>query len=305
MAGQKFIYGLLALFGILMFRNGEACTPTYLTAMSYSQTFYSHSSYPSSYSHNYEACWQIQTSDSSKIVALSATYFYLESSSICSYDYLRIFSSSSESGNYIRKCGYISTSSFSTIYSSGRYMYLKFKTDSSTSYAGFSLSYSEVSSSNYDSSQWSTSYSSSSSSSSSGSDFAAIYGGVIGGIFGFLLLVGGTVAIVCICIGVQSANRGRMNNRVNGTGTVVISQQQQQQRPNQQAGMGYNNNGYQGAQPVPPPAFTNQPPPPYGQAVNQPAAYPPPQNSTAYPGVNTVGGPGMESNYPPPPAAYY
>jgi hypothetical protein len=94
--------------------------------------------YPLNYPHNIQCTWKIAVS-SGKTIRLNIDYMSMESSLRCSKDYLQVrngyFSTSSLKGDY---CG----STRKTIYSTGRYMWIRFRTDYQYSYSGFKLSYS-------------------------------------------------------------------------------------------------------------------------------------------------------------------
>ncbi|XP_046553793.1 cubilin-like [Haliotis rubra] len=94
--------------------------------------------YPSDYPNNADCSWTINTMDSNYIVTLDVIVSDLEQSAGCIYDYFEVFDGSSDIAPSLgRYCGY----SVPTLSSSGQYMYIKFKSDGSTTGSGFSMSY--------------------------------------------------------------------------------------------------------------------------------------------------------------------
>ncbi|XP_067046523.1 tolloid-like protein 1 isoform X2 [Acropora muricata] len=94
-------------------------------------------SYPSNYPNNMMCTWRITAPSGSRII-LTFNYFTLESSSCSTRDYLEVrdgsSSTSARKGTY---CG----SNAPTITSSGRYLWIRFRSDSSVSYKGFDARY--------------------------------------------------------------------------------------------------------------------------------------------------------------------
>lgn len=95
-------------------------------------------SYPYTYPSNMQCTWKI-TVPSGKKIRLSIDYMSMQSKLFCTADYLQVrdgyYSTSSKKGDY---CG----STRKTIYSSGRYMWIRFRSDHLYNYKGFKLSYS-------------------------------------------------------------------------------------------------------------------------------------------------------------------
>lgn len=100
-------------------------------------------SYPSYYPSNMVCTWKI-TAPSGKRLKLSFNYFKLERGICSSNDYLEVrdglSATSVKKGSY---CG----SYAPTITSSGRYLWVRFRSDSQLSYKGFEVRYSVVSTS--------------------------------------------------------------------------------------------------------------------------------------------------------------
>ncbi|XP_077993791.1 cubilin-like [Glandiceps talaboti] len=96
-------------------------------------------SYPENYPHSIECEWTI-SAPSNEAIQIAFTDFELEPSATCSYDSLQIRDGGSDTSAILATvCGSTPPDTYT---SSGNAMYLKFKTDSSTSHKGFSLTYS-------------------------------------------------------------------------------------------------------------------------------------------------------------------
>ncbi|XP_067046524.1 tolloid-like protein 2 [Acropora muricata] len=97
-------------------------------------------SYPFDYPNNMMCTWRITAPSGSRII-LTFNYFRLESSPCSTRDYLEVrdgsFSTSARKGTY---CG----SNAPSITSSGRYLWIRFRSDSSLSYKGFDARYTIV-----------------------------------------------------------------------------------------------------------------------------------------------------------------
>lgn len=290
--------------------NAQSQSCTYLYATSSTQYLYSHTSYGVfNYINNYDACWIIQTTDSTKVVKLYRYNFDVESDSTssCSFDKLTIYDASSAYGTtYVNLCG---VNVITTLYSSGNYMYLRFTTDSSNTREGFKFSYTQASSSYYSSTQWSSSYYNYFTDVASTALSIATIIGIVFGVIVFLVVIG---IIICVVCAIKSGNRrGRVTAVPMTTGTVVISQQQQQQprmvQPSNQYGnngmynQGYANPAYgaYGGQYNNPQAYGMQPQPAYG-AMPPPPAYQAPTDPSYPPtgsGVANISG-GVNPAYP-------
>ncbi|XP_028815099.1 cubilin [Denticeps clupeoides] len=94
--------------------------------------------YPLPYHPNSECYWLIRTNGGSRL-QLNIADFHLESSSICSYDYLAVHDGNSTNAPELaRLCG---NQAPPTIYSSREQLYVKLRTDSTVSAGGFVASY--------------------------------------------------------------------------------------------------------------------------------------------------------------------
>ena len=100
--------------------------------------------YPSDYDNKVDCSWTIQTSQrSGYVVEVSFDDFRLESDNVEScgdHDYLAVYDGFPQSGSVIGTfCGFMDTPA--KVYSTGRYLSLKFVTDAGFNYKGFKLSY--------------------------------------------------------------------------------------------------------------------------------------------------------------------
>ncbi|XP_067665910.1 cubilin-like [Haliotis asinina] len=117
-----------------------SCGSSVLSASSVPGTLTS-PNYPFNYPNHAECTWTISTIDSNWVVSLDVTTSDLEESSGCIYDYYEVFDGSSDIAPSLgRYCGY----SVPTLSSTGQYMYIKFKSDGSTTGTGFSMTYTSV-----------------------------------------------------------------------------------------------------------------------------------------------------------------
>ncbi|XP_076027535.1 cubilin [Genypterus blacodes] len=99
---------------------------------------FSSPNYPLPYHPNTECYWNIRANHGS-LLLLTFSYFHLEASSSCSYDYLAVYDGSSSSAPELAHlCG---SQMPETINSSSRELYVKLRTDSSVSTGGFLASY--------------------------------------------------------------------------------------------------------------------------------------------------------------------
>lgn len=94
-------------------------------------------SYPLYYPNNMVCTWKI-TAPSGKRLKLSFTYFRLESGVCSTNDYLEVRDGSTSTS--VRKGTYCGTYA-PTITSSGRYLWVRFRSDSSLSFKGFEARY--------------------------------------------------------------------------------------------------------------------------------------------------------------------
>ncbi|XP_071787824.1 cubilin-like isoform X2 [Asterias amurensis] len=95
--------------------------------------------YPNPYDHSRVCTWTI-TVDYGHSITLTITDFDVEASNDCQYDALNVYSGRDDSGlQLVSLCH--SLSSPQTISTTGRYMYVYFRTDSSISGRGFSATY--------------------------------------------------------------------------------------------------------------------------------------------------------------------
>ena len=94
-------------------------------------------SYPFNYPNNMMCTWRITAPSGSRLM-LTFNYFRLENGPCSSHDYLEVrdgsFSTSTRKGTY---CGTYALN----IISSGRYLWIRFRSDSSISYKGFEARY--------------------------------------------------------------------------------------------------------------------------------------------------------------------
>ena len=97
-------------------------------------------SYPSNYPNNMMCTWRI-TAPSGSRLRLTFNYFTLESSPCSTRDYLEVRDGSSSTST--RKGTYCGTYA-PNIFSSGRYLWIRFRSDSSLSYKGFDARYTIV-----------------------------------------------------------------------------------------------------------------------------------------------------------------
>ena len=97
--------------------------------------------YPSNYPNSKHCTWKITAPSGAKI-EISSFYFRIESSSGCKYDSLTIYDGPSSSSN--RKRNLCGNRNFGGMTSTGNTIYLVFKSDGSTRYKGFELSYSVI-----------------------------------------------------------------------------------------------------------------------------------------------------------------
>ena len=99
--------------------------------------------YPSDYKSNTDCSWTIETSHyTGYIVEVTIDDFRLESDNMqsCGNDYLAVYDGSQSSRSDIGTfCGFMDTPM--KIYSTGRYLSLRFVTDIAANYRGFKLSY--------------------------------------------------------------------------------------------------------------------------------------------------------------------
>ncbi|TNN61134.1 Cubilin [Liparis tanakae] len=99
---------------------------------------FSSPNYPLPYHPNAECYWNIRTNAGSQLL-LSFSDFHLESTTICTYDYLAVHDGNSSSAPELAKlCG---SQTPSSINSSSNQLYVKLRTDSSVSTGGFLASY--------------------------------------------------------------------------------------------------------------------------------------------------------------------
>ena len=93
--------------------------------------------YPSNYSNNMMCTWKITAPRGSRL-RLTFNYFKLQDGSCSTHDYLEVLDGSSSTSTRIGKyCGTYAPS----ITSSGRYLWIRFRSDSSLSYKGFEARY--------------------------------------------------------------------------------------------------------------------------------------------------------------------
>lgn len=100
--------------------------------------------YPSDYDSNTDCLWTIETSQrNGYIVEVTFDDFRLESDNVRScgnHDYLVVYDGLPQSGSTIGTfCGFMDTPA--KVYSTGRYLSLRFSTNMGFSYKGFKLSY--------------------------------------------------------------------------------------------------------------------------------------------------------------------
>ena len=94
--------------------------------------------YPSNYG-SYDRCSLLIEAPYGHHIYLQFRSFSLESGSSCGYDYVEIYDGSSQwSPRITRACGQRQNLE---IYSSGRFLYVKFSSDGSVQYSGFSAYY--------------------------------------------------------------------------------------------------------------------------------------------------------------------
>ena len=88
--------------------------------------------YPSPYPHNTACVWKI-TAPAGHVIKLHFNDFYLEG--FCTADYAEIRDGLDGTGKLLEK--YCGRSAHHDVYSTGRYMWVKFRSDLSSSYKGF------------------------------------------------------------------------------------------------------------------------------------------------------------------------
>ena len=132
---------LLCRLTVLFLHLVECWNTAYLNSMQYVQTFYS-PGYPAQYSSNKRCSWLI-TAPSNQRVLLYFASFQLEDHAFCRYGSVSIYDGkkSNASHRLTRKCG--STIPL-PIYSSGRYLFVIFRSDSSISFQGFAAKFSSL-----------------------------------------------------------------------------------------------------------------------------------------------------------------
>ena len=100
--------------------------------------------YPSNYGSN-ERCSLLIEAPRGHYIYLQFRSFHLEYASSCNYDYLEVFDGNSAwSPKITRACGQRYQAPCE-IHSSGRFLYVKFRSDGSVQYSGFSAYYYAVS----------------------------------------------------------------------------------------------------------------------------------------------------------------
>ncbi|XP_046374817.2 cubilin-like [Haliotis rufescens] len=97
--------------------------------------------YPLDYPNNADCSWTIDTQDSDFIVSLDVISSDLEDNSGCTYDYYEIYDGVDDSYSSLgRYCG----SSVPLKYSTGQFMFIKFKSDGSNVFTGFQMLYTSM-----------------------------------------------------------------------------------------------------------------------------------------------------------------
>ncbi|XP_046553794.1 deleted in malignant brain tumors 1 protein-like [Haliotis rubra] len=97
--------------------------------------------YPNAYPNNDQCVWTITASTSSYVVKIVVLDSVLEGGSNCPYDFVKVYDGRSTSSRMISVwCDRMTP----TVQSSGRYMTLMFKSDTSNTYKGFRLKYFET-----------------------------------------------------------------------------------------------------------------------------------------------------------------
>ena len=136
----NFIYSLILFLPV--------CTAYDQTVTATSLSRYLQSpNYPSNYNTGTTCQWKIQTQSDSYFVKLEFTHFNLQYTSSCSSgDYVEVRDGASQSSGLIKKyCYQDKPSIFAKIYSSGRYIHVRFRSDYFTSISsGFRIKYSAV-----------------------------------------------------------------------------------------------------------------------------------------------------------------
>lgn len=96
--------------------------------------------YPSDYPASVDSCITVLQADLGSTIQLNFEDFYIESHSSCNYDYVEVRDGDNSAAPLLGKfCG---SETPRRISSSGRYMWIKFHSDSSVSYEGFMATYS-------------------------------------------------------------------------------------------------------------------------------------------------------------------
>ncbi|XP_076464500.1 adhesion G-protein coupled receptor G6-like isoform X1 [Babylonia areolata] len=139
--GKYVNVGLVPLLFLIILFTGCSTTcssETLLTATSF-YTVLRSPNYPGNYSNNQECGWKIRTGNWGYIVRLYVFDVSLEESDNCDHDSLSIYDGGHPSSyNLLAKlCGTKGLNNFFS--SSGRWMYLKFKSDSTLTFRGFEL----------------------------------------------------------------------------------------------------------------------------------------------------------------------
>ena len=132
---------LLCRLTVLFLHLVECNNTANLNSTQHVQTFYS-PGYPANYSSNKRCSWLI-TAPSNQRVLLYFASFQLEDHVFCNYDNVAIYDA--KRANYYRRltkrCG--STIPL-PVYSSGRYLYVTFRSDQLLSFQGFAAKFSSL-----------------------------------------------------------------------------------------------------------------------------------------------------------------